>query len=66
MIDAPRSILRTFNKGPVAVELDKSAAADRPDEPGTAKVLERAGAATAEQRHRVPNRRCSALGPVFR
>jgi hypothetical protein len=48
MMDAPRSFLRAFYKGPVAVQLDKSATADRPDQPSTAIMLQRASSATAK------------------
>ena len=42
VIRAGRSILCTFDGGPVAVKFDEHAAVDRPDEAGTSVVLERA------------------------
>jgi hypothetical protein len=63
--DAPRAIRGEFENGPIAVQLDESAAIDGPQETGTTKMCDGPITAAAEQGQGVPAQLNGTLRPVF-
>jgi hypothetical protein len=48
VVDTPRSVFRTFDNGPIAMELDQFTAVDGPQKAGTCEVIKGTSAAATE------------------